>query len=308
VSGPGAGAINWARRGPSSPAPARALASIDPLAAAVDRAALAALHEELITAPKPGLVTPGDRGAHHDMDAATFFASLRALRGLFADAYRLGAAGAPAGPLRALGVGAELRMLSATRGVNTHRGAIFTLGVLAAAAGRLAAAGRRATPLALRGVVRDELGPALLGGLPPGSASHGQVVAARHGAGGARQEALAGFPHLFEVALPTFETSLARGSTRRAAAVECLLALVAVLPDTNLLWRGGEAGLAFARAGAADLLARGGLRRAGWEADAAALHRAFVARRLSPGGSADLLAATLFVHRLAAPGRGGTWP
>jgi triphosphoribosyl-dephospho-CoA synthase len=92
---------------------------------------------------------------------------------------------------------------------------------------------------------------------------------------------------------------LARGLPRRAAAVQCLLALVAVLPDTNLLWRGGEAGLAFAQAGAAAFLAGGGVEREGWEAEALVLHRAFVERRLSPGGSADLLAAALLVHGLA---------
>jgi triphosphoribosyl-dephospho-CoA synthase len=268
---------------------------------------MAALHEELATSPKPGLVTPGDRGAHADMDAATFFASLRALRGTFGAAALLGAAGSPAGRLRALGVEAERRMLAGTGGVNTHRGAIFTLGLLAAATGRLAASLRHPTAALLRREVRDRLGPALLGALPAESSSHGQEVAARHGAGGARVEAATGFPHLFEVGLPAFEASLARGAPRRTAAVECLLALIAVLPDTNLLWRGGEGGLAWARSEAAAFLARGGVHRAGWEEEVAALHRAFVARRLSPGGSADLLAATLFVHRLTVPRPGGTW-
>jgi triphosphoribosyl-dephospho-CoA synthase len=287
------------RRRPGRDMTAPAPAPLEHLARAVDRAALAALHEELTTSPKPGLVTPADRGAHADMDAATFVASLAALRGLFAGAARLGAAGARAGELRQLGIEAEARMLLATGGVNTHRGAIFTLGLLAAAAGRLAAQGRALAPDALQAVIRDGLGPDLVAGLPRTS-SHGQAVGARHGAGGARGEAAAGLPHLFGVALPAFEACLARGAPRRAAAVECLLALVAVLPDTNLLWRGGEAGLAFARAGAAAFLARGGVQRPGWEAEAETLHRSFVARRLSPGGSADLLAATLFVHRLSA--------
>ena len=292
-------AWGWPGVAVARPAPIRA--PVEPFAAAVERAAQAALLEELTTSPKPGLVTHSDRGAHADMDAATFFASIGALRGTFAEAARLGAAGEPAGRLLALGMAAELRMLVATGGVNTHRGAIFTLGLLAAAAGRLAADSRGATPIALRAEVREVLAPALLGRLPKDLSSHGQVVAARTGAGGARVEAAAGFPHLFEVALPVFEASLARGLPRRAAAVQCLLSLVAVLPDTNLLWRGGEAGLAFAQAGAASFLADGGVEREGWEAGALALHRAFVARRLSPGGSADLLAAALLVHRLARP-------
>jgi triphosphoribosyl-dephospho-CoA synthase len=145
------------------------------------------------------------------------------------------------------------------------------------------------------------LAPALLGRLCPARSSHGQAVAARHGGGGARLEAAEGFPHLFDVALPAFRAALAGGLSRRAAAVQCLLALVAVLPDTNLLWRGGEEGLAFAQAGATSFLVAGGAARRGWEDEAESLHRDFVARRLSPGGSADLLAAALFVDRLSGP-------
>jgi triphosphoribosyl-dephospho-CoA synthase len=75
---------------------------------------------------------------------------------------------------------------------------------------------------------------------------------------------------------------------------------VAVLPDTNLLYRGGAGGLAFARAAASAFIRAGGVHRAGWEDDARAIHREFVARGLSPGGSADLLAASLLVLRLSS--------
>ncbi len=260
--------------------------------------AVAALREELETAPKPGLVSLADPGAHGDMDAATFGASLGALRGYFPAVARAGAAGAPFPALRALGLAAEEAMLAATGGVNTHRGAIFALGLLAAAAGRLAADGAPLDPAALRETVRRSFGRSIRRDLPVASMSHGSAVARRHGVGGARVEAAAGFPHLFDVALPALVGALRRGASRRAAAVEALLATIAALPDTNLLWRGGPAGLAWARAAARDLLRAGGVHRAGWEADVRVLHHAFVARRLSPGGSADLLAAALFVDRL----------
>jgi triphosphoribosyl-dephospho-CoA synthase len=262
--------------------------------------ALAALREELEAWPKPGLVSPADPGAHDDMDAATFAASLRALRAFFPAAAHAGAAGAPFAELRALGVRAEARMLAATGGVNTHRGAIFALGLLAAAAGRLAAGGTAPAPAALREAVR-RLGRAARRELPAARASHGAAVARRHGVGGARGEAAAGFPHVFGVALPALEDALRRGAPRRAAVIEALVATIAVLPDTNLLWRGGAEGLAFARASAREFLRAGGVHRAGWEEHARSLHGAFVARRLSPGGSADLLAAALFVERLGAP-------
>jgi triphosphoribosyl-dephospho-CoA synthase len=271
---------------PPAPLPARA----------VGARAIAALREELETWPKPGLVSPADPGAHADMDVATLSAGIGALRGYFRAAARAGEVGAPFEALRALGVAAEGRMLAATGGVNTHRGAIFALGLLAAAAGRLAAAGATPAPGALRDEVRRAFGRAVARARPREASSHGAVVGRRHGVGGARAEAAAGFPHLFEVALPALEGALRRGASRRAAAVEALLATVAVLPDTNLLWRGGAAGLAFARDSAREFLRGGGVHRSGWEERAAALHAAFVARRLSPGGSADLLAAALFVR------------
>ncbi len=282
-----------------SPAPGAA-------ARAIGRAATAALREELRTFPKPGLVTPGDPGAHRDMDAATFEASLRALRGTFRAVARAGMARASFPVLRALGIRAEARMLAATGGVNTHRGAIFTLGLLAAAAGRLARENAPCKPDALRAVLRRAYGQAVLRERPQGAWSHGAIVEGRHGAGGARAEAAGGFPHLFEVALPALETSLARGAPRRAAAVQCLMSAIAVLPDTNLLYRGGERGLAFARAAAGEFLLAGGVHRPGWEEHAREVHAAFVARRLSPGGSADLLAAALFVHLLASRREPGT--
>ncbi|WP_242341317.1 MULTISPECIES: triphosphoribosyl-dephospho-CoA synthase MdcB [Anaeromyxobacter] len=270
------------------------------VAHAIGEAAVAALHEELEAEPKPGLVTPRDRGAHRDMDARTFRASIAALRGYFHAVARAGTEGASLAALRPLALDAEARMLHATGGVNTHRGAIFSLGLLTAAAGRLAAARAPFGPAALRDAVRRGYGAAILRELPAPVASHGAIAGRRHGVGGARAEAAAGFPHLFDVALPALRASLLRGASREAAAVQCLLSAIAVLPDTNLLYRGGAAGLTFARAAAQLFLARGGVHRSGWREHARALHRAFVGRDLSPGGSADLLAAALFVERLGA--------
>lgn len=264
---------------------------------AIDAAALAALLEELEADPKPGLVSPSTRGAHGDMDARTFAASLGALRGAFAEAAAAGAAGAPFDALRAIGVTAEARMLAATGGVNTHRGAIFALGLLAAAAGRLLARGRRCTPGALGREARSAFGAAVLA-LAPAPGSHGAAARDAHGVPGAREEAARGFPHVLEVGLPALDESVRRGAPRAAAAVQALFAIVARLPDTNLLHRGGAAGLALARRAAAEFLAEGGVHRPGWRRHAREIDRAFVARNLSPGGSADLLAATLFVDRL----------
>lgn len=102
----------------------------DACAQRIGRAAIAALYDELALAPKPGLVSFVDSGSHGDMDATTFMRSLFALRHYFPRIAMQGAAGAPFASLEALGVMAETRMLQATGGINTHRGAVFTLGLI----------------------------------------------------------------------------------------------------------------------------------------------------------------------------------
>ena len=85
-----------------------------------------------------------------------------------------------------------------------------------------------------------------------------------------------------------------------AARVQSFFAILASMEDTNLLHRGGAVGLRYAQEAAAGFLGQGGVEQAEWRERAAAVHRAFVARRLSPGGCADLLAITLFLDALDA--------
>ena len=298
----------------------------------------------MATYPKPGLVSLVDSGSHDDMDADTFRRSVAAIEPFFARLARAGAAGTPLGDLRAIGLEAEVAMLAVTGGVNTHRGAIFALGLLCAAGG----AG--ANDLAAH--VRVTWGEALAGERPPGG-SHGAGAMRRYGVGGARGEAAAGFPGATTVGLPALREgrrlasrwilqdavplplagsgqgwgaprasrmvegpndradgpAATHGPTRTpspspqgggeptdaAARVHAFFALLASLDDTNLLHRGGVDGLAFAQASAKAFLDAGGVGSPDWRDRAVALHRAFVARRLSPGGSADLLAVTLFL-------------
>jgi triphosphoribosyl-dephospho-CoA synthase len=276
------------------PRPRREVASAASLATRLGRLAVRALFDEAVLDGKPGLVGPGGNGAHDDMTLATFYRSINALRPYFPAIAALGAADAPWRSLQSHGQAAEAVMLRATGGVNTHRGAIFHLGLLCAAAGALASRGRVLTPRLVCGYVRSAYGPHFRG--PSTIASHGAVVRMRYGAGGARREAAGGYPSVRRCALPAFRGVLARTQDRERAAVQALFALVANVGDTNLLWRGGREGLAFAQARAQQFLDRGGALAGDWRAQAASVHREFVARGLSPGGCADLLAATLFLH------------
>lgn len=259
--------------------------------------AVAALVAELETWPKPGLVSHVDHGSHADMTAATFRASATAIEPFFGELVAAGANGASMDRLRVIGVGAERAMLAATGGVNTHRGAIFGLGLLCAAAGAHGDAfGWR--PDVLCGIVRTRWGRPIVRGPIP-LRSHGAEALRRYRAGGARAQAAAGFPDARNHGLPALRLGrgLAPGDPE-AARVQAFFALLAVTEDTNLLHRGDAEGLAYAQEAAAGFLASGGVARPGWRTAAAAIHHAFVERRLSPGGCADLLAITLFLDAL----------
>ncbi|WLE58732.1 triphosphoribosyl-dephospho-CoA synthase [Burkholderia plantarii] len=330
------------------------------------------LRLEVETWPKPGLVSAVDTGSHDDMDAGTFARSAAAIRPYLAELAAAGAARAEMAVLRRIGLRAEHAMLAATGGVNTHRGAIFGLGLLCAAAGlrasgmpasRAPAPGASGTGApALNASVSGASAPGTygvgastssastaggsfcgasvpgafasgaspVGGSAPGgspsgavptlgeivarqwgaeivvgpraSDSHGEIAVRRHGVGGARQEAASGFPSVYRIGLPALcEAQALRPGDAPAARVQACFALIASVADTNLLHRGGAGGLAFAQRRARDFLARGGIGAPDWLARAEAVHRAFVVRRLSPGGAADLLAMSLFAAASEAP-------
>ncbi|MBY6279695.1 triphosphoribosyl-dephospho-CoA synthase MdcB [Stenotrophomonas maltophilia] len=268
-------------------------------AAAVDsarlgRLAVASLHAELALAPKPGLVTPFDSGSHHDMDAGTFLRSLFALRHYFTAVARLGAAGTDFDALRRCGIAAEIAMLRATAGVNTHRGAVFSLGLLVAAA---AACRSRLGHAATGEQVCQEVcrWSAELADAPLDTNSPGQRARARHGVQGVREQAATGYPLLRGVALPALRHALASGLPREAAMCQTLMQLIACVDDLNLLHRGGADGLRWAQRQARTFLEAGGTFAPDWRTHLRRIGDGFVARRLSPGGSADLLACSGFL-------------
>ncbi len=131
--------------------------------------------------------------------------------------------------------------------------------------------------------------------------SHGSTARRRYGAGGARAEAAQGFPTVYEIGVHALREGAALAPRdAEAARVHACFALIAALEDSNLLHRGGRDGLAFARRAAREFLDAGGVGQHGWRQRALAIHREFVARRLSPGGAADLLAMSAFVAAFEA--------
>jgi triphosphoribosyl-dephospho-CoA synthase len=264
----------------------------------IGRAAVVALYDELALAPKPGLVSFIDSGSHDDMNARTFLRSLFSLRVYFPRLADLGAAGSTFEVLEREGIAAEARMLAATGGINTHRGAVFSLGLLCASAGALAAQGAVLEAAAMRREMIARWGQALSQRTVRSSNAHGTVAARRFGLRNAGAEATLGFPVLFETTLPALLAAQRRGAAPREARLQALFETMAVLEDTNLAHRGGLAGLRHAQRAARAFLAAGGALRPDALAHASAVHADFVARRLSPGGTADMLAAACWAQRV----------
>lgn len=262
-------------------------------------AAKALLYEVCIT-PKPGLVDRANSGSHADMDIFTFLGSTAALQPFFEDCAGIGMEGrSPAETfekIRLRGMLAEGEMLRATAGVNTHKGAIFTIGLACAAAGGLEV------------FAADELlarCAAMTAGLTAGDFRHVTPASARtagekfytqYGITGIRGQAEAGFPAVRNHGLPILEKGLAEGHSMDRAGAGALLAILAHTDDTNLIARSDRETQQKTAADLAALLEQEPY--PDWET-LAELDRRFTEKDLSPGGSADLLALTLFIHFLS---------
>jgi triphosphoribosyl-dephospho-CoA synthase len=260
--------------------------------------AVASLIDEALLTPKPGLVDSKSSGSHNDMDVSLMLASARSLHSAFS-AMGLAAYGRkPTQELREtlarIGREGERRMLKTTGGINTHRGAIWALGLLTASA---AICSIDETPERIADIAGTLAQFPDRYALTPGS--NGARVMQTYGVKGARGEAMDGFPHVVKVGLPVLRDSRRRSIPEEQARLNALLAIMACLDDTCLIHRGGMETLRIAKLGARKVLDFGGSSSvSGWEA-LQRLDQDLLVRNASPGGSADLLAATLFLDCLS---------
>ena len=274
--------------------------------------AVRALICEVDTTPKPGLVDRDNNGAHTDMNHFMFLRSALALRPCFVQCADLGLGGmVSADELRQIGLAGETAMFEATGGVNTHKGLVFSLGILCAACGILLVQKNAQDENDFDGAIRFEaeelqntcaqIAAVLLGEMPgqkgaPRSGAvaetHGEVVRRETGISGVKGEALSGFETAFSLGLPVLRDALDRVGEMNEACVETLIHLLAKTDDSNLVYRGGLEGLEFVRTRAEELLSDDP-----GDMDAIReLDRECIERNLSPGGCADLLAITIMLH------------
>lgn len=241
--------------------------------------AVGALVDEARFTPKPGLVDRRNNGAHPDMDLALLERSAAALQPWFERFVRLGLADAAVADYRRLGLGAERDMLRATRGVNTHKGAVYALGLLLSAYGLLLGGHREAPALDIAAALARAL--AASGAVP--QYTHGAAVRRRYQAGGAQAQAAAGFP----------QARRCCAVLRSQGRLPALLTLLAETEDSNVLWRGGRQAQRFLQAEAASILRAPAEEQ---ERRTICLDDICIAKNISPGGCADLFALALFLE------------
>ena len=242
-----------------------------------------ALRLELDTTPKPGLVDRQDNGAHKDMDYALMSKSISALRPYLTRLAVEFAKDIDPAKIKEIGIEAEKAMLKATGGVNTHKGALFCIGLSVAAASCLAC-----STGAVEAYSFKELVSRAASEIPSARGTHGAEAKRSFKAVGALENARAAYPELFTDWLPYY-LSL-EGDPFRCH--KTLLHIMTTLDDTNILHRRGAEGLAHAEAEAARLLEDFS------ESGLSSLNKAFIRANISPGGSADMLSLTIFIESI----------
>lgn len=273
--------------------------------------AVEAMLMEVACSPAPGLVDRFNAGAHDDMD---FFSFIKSSTALANPMFRCALAGwNHKGPLadmlpvlRQIGQAGEQQMFQATAGVNTQKGLLFLLGMLAAAAGwqarqensgLMAKAILNTASQICSGVVERELVP-LQTQLPQRKLTAGERLYLSYGVSGIRGEVEAGLPAVQQYGLPALQQALTEGLTLNDALVQTLLAIMTYTEDTTILNRHNMVILKEVQRRAGELLAAGGMKTTEGQALVEAFDQELIQRRISPGGSADLLAATYFLYAL----------
>ena len=264
------------------------------------RTATQCLIDEARLSPKPGLVDSRGNGAHQDLSLALMERSAHSLTPTF-QALALQSWLRPADialrqTVGRLGREGEQRMMAATGGVNTHRGAIWALGLLVSAVAMLGGSAKAqaiADTAARLAQLPDDAAPRVF--------SKGQRATQRYQVPGAREEAQQAFPHIMQRALPQLRLSRLNGSGEAHARLDALMAIMTSLPDTCVLSRAGMEGLDAMQDGARAVLAAGGTAHPAGQRALAVLDKQMLLLNASPGGAADLLAATLFLDRIETP-------
>lgn len=263
-----------------------------------------ALQAELDTTPKPGLVDRNDNGAHRDMDHALMQRSIQALHPYFVRLAQLGFTDKQPchDEIVNIGIEAEREMFKATGGVNTHKGALFSIGLAAVAlAGesfsRITQAEGCGT-MAYNDVNSKQIQylsnsiASLARLFPDTNGTHGSKAKANNILKGALDNAREGYTQLFKAWLPFYIDRIAEGDNY--ALHKTLLRIMCDLDDTNIVYRTSMETMQEVKTEARQML-DASRNIVNFEAALQAMNTDYIHRNISPGGSADMLSLVVFL-------------
>lgn len=247
--------------------------------------AVQSIKAELDTTPKPGLVDKADNGAHSDMDYNLMLKSIYSLHPHFTKlsclAYNEDVINID--KIKTIGIEAEKQMLFTTNGVNTYKGALFSMGLVLYAASYLCQQRDKVQEQQLQKTIK-----LLSSKFSQPNDTHGKKVIEKHNIKGALNSAIDGYTLLFDEWLPFF----IKHKNEEHSLIKLLLFIMTNLDDTNIYYRKGEEVVAHVKQQAQEILDDFSIDRV------EKLNREFVKENISPGGAADMLSLTLFIHSI----------
>ncbi|MDK2918857.1 MAG: triphosphoribosyl-dephospho-CoA synthase [Candidatus Petromonas sp.] len=279
----------------------------------ISELAVKAMIYEVSATPKPGLVDRNNSGAHNDMDFFTFMSSSASLTYTF---YECALEGVNFDRedyrdllkrIRPIGIKGEEKMFNATRGVNTHKGLIFSLGIIAAAAGNIyKETGRQ--------VISSEEISMKIRKITKGiteelkeidrkeKLTYGEKLYKKYGTKGIRGEVESGFATVLKTGLPILKRLTAKQDTHiNDILVQTLLYLMIETEDSNVLGRHNLDMLNYVKKSAREAIRLGGMFSQSGKEYIYKMDKDFIEKNISPGGSADLLAVTFMIALLENP-------
>lgn len=266
---------------------------------------------EAVLSPKPGLVDASDTGSHSDMDIYTFIQSATSFSPSFFELAKLGLTykGSPLTLLpriREIGIQAENEMFITTKGINTHKGAIFSLGILLTSCGLYLQSNKevnRFTPTDTYYVI--EIVKKITKGLVDKELSdlekkrlltNGEMLFQKYGITGVRGEVEEGFPSITEVVMPYLRESQDQKTSDRL--LNALFLLMTITEDSNIIFRSDIKKLKEVQQLAKNFIEKGGMKQANAVCQIQYMNEQFKKWNISPGGSADLLSVAIFISKL----------
>ncbi|MBV7275990.1 triphosphoribosyl-dephospho-CoA synthase CitG [Clostridium sp. PL3] len=274
--------------------------TLNELSLTISSFAIQAMLYEVACYPSPGLVSPISNGAHKDMNYYTFIDSTSVLSKYLAqfvqEGYTNNCYKDIFNKIRAIGVEAEKDMFVKTRGINTHKGMLFLVGVCCAAVGKAIYEKKKFSEVQdiiksmTEGITKKELSVLK----DKADLSHGEKLYLKYKNEGVRGEVERGIPTVFDFALDFYKQSADLSINDRL--VHTLIGIMQICNDSTIIHRHNPEVLEEVKEKSREIIKLGGIKTSNGRERINEMCEKFIERNISPGGSADLLGVTVFLY------------